>query len=477
MREQFLDAQRLTHLTSYLQELHSRNLANSDITTLLLNCYTKLADDEALSRFIHSSSRTSSPTRRNTNGEEVDEPPFDLETAIRVLRQATFFTHAIWLAQRYRLHAEYLRISIEDTSDYLGALKYVGDLARSDKAEEREEAEKSMKRWGGVLLKWEPRETTEVLVDICCGPLPTPDSTANANGTNGANGPNEAGQANGDPRDKKRSNGSGGYEVQSSSSVAAPAAGTASTLSPRTASPEPTDPLPSPRQFFAHFVDHPRDFISFLEQVGSRRYGKSLDTIKVPQNLSGTEDPLPDIRPLGAFEYGDAETRDEQAVWNTLLELYVSQLPNGRGEEEVDEQERAQLKSKAIKVLKSRETVPYDETQALLVCTTKGFVDGFVLIYELLGMYEDIVRCEHQCLLCGFRSSSRTQEFRCARLDRYLDCRSIKHATLETSRFFPATIWSFTALALSHRPFVPHHDVVTALASSAGHPIYPRRGR
>ena len=114
----------------------------------------------------------------------------------------------------------------------------------------------------------------------------------------------------------------------------------------------------------------------------------------------------------------------------------------------MDEQERAQLKSKAIKVLKSRETVPYDETQALLVCTTKGFVDGFVLIYELLGMYEDIVRCKHQFLLCGFRSCGRTQEFRCARLDRYLDSRSIKHATLETSRFCPATIWSFTALAL-----------------------------
>lgn len=389
-RSQFLDAQRLTHLTSYLQELHSRNLANSDITTLLLNCYTKLADDEALSKFIHSSSRSSSPARRNTNGEEIDEPPFDLETAIRVLRQASFFSHAIWLAQRYRLHAEYLRISIEDTSDYLGALKYVGDLAKSEKEEEREEAEKSMKRWGGVVMKREPEETTRVLVEICCG-TPPKAKEAPVNGANGSL----------DSKDKPKrttTGGGGGYEVPNSSSTTSmqPVGTASSTLSPRTASPEPTtDPLPSPRQFFAHFVDHPRDFISFLEQIGSRRYGKSLDSIKVPQNLSGVEDPLPEIRPLGGFEYGDAETRDEQAVWNTLLELYVSPLPakDGAGEGE-EEQERAQSKSKAIKVLKSRETVPYDETQALLVCTTKGFVEGFVLIYELLGMYEDIVRCE-----------------------------------------------------------------------------------
>jgi hypothetical protein len=38
----FLDAQRIHNLTSYLQALHERGLANGDHTTLLLNCYTKL---------------------------------------------------------------------------------------------------------------------------------------------------------------------------------------------------------------------------------------------------------------------------------------------------------------------------------------------------------------------------------------------------------------------------------------------------
>ena len=53
----------------------------------------------------------------------TEEPPFDLETAIRVCRQAGYFEHAVWLAERYGEHQEYLRIQIEDRSDYQGSLK------------------------------------------------------------------------------------------------------------------------------------------------------------------------------------------------------------------------------------------------------------------------------------------------------------------------------------------------------------------
>ncbi len=38
----FLDAQRITCLTAYLELLHEQGLATVDHTTLLLNCYTKL---------------------------------------------------------------------------------------------------------------------------------------------------------------------------------------------------------------------------------------------------------------------------------------------------------------------------------------------------------------------------------------------------------------------------------------------------
>ncbi len=48
----FLDAQRIHNLTLYLQALHQKNLATSDHTTLLLNCYTNLKDVKKLDQFI-----------------------------------------------------------------------------------------------------------------------------------------------------------------------------------------------------------------------------------------------------------------------------------------------------------------------------------------------------------------------------------------------------------------------------------------
>ena len=48
----FLDAQRIHNLTKYLEALHERKLAGPDHTTLLLNCYTKLKEDDKLRRFI-----------------------------------------------------------------------------------------------------------------------------------------------------------------------------------------------------------------------------------------------------------------------------------------------------------------------------------------------------------------------------------------------------------------------------------------
>ncbi|BGP37077.1 Vacuolar protein sorting-associated protein 11 [Rhodotorula kratochvilovae] len=388
----FLDAQRLTHLTSYLQELHSRGLANSDITTLLLNCYTKLADDDALSRFIHSSSSSSSSG-------EADEPPFDLDTAIRVLRQAGYFAHASWLAERYRAHGAFLRIAIEDAGDCVGALRYVRALAaRGGEDGAADEARESLQRWGGVLLAKEPELTTEVLVEICCGV-----EEPKANGTSGAKEKERSKESATAAKDRVATLKSGsassgaqsatraasmGYDVPdapTASVVASPSPDGASFVA--TAEPESTLPsLPSPRSFFAHFVNHPRHFISFLEAVAARRYGKRVDALVPPAALTGTDAPLPAPRALDVEAPRDAAARDEQVVWNTLLELYVSPLADA------DEAERAALQGKALRLLRCREQVPYDETQALLVCTTQGFEEGFVLLYELLGMYEDIVR-------------------------------------------------------------------------------------
>jgi uncharacterized protein YxeA len=116
---QYLDAQRIQNLTTYLQELHSLGLANSDHTTLLLNTYTKLKDNARLESFIKSEAHRS----KNQDSDE-DQPPFDLETAIRVCRQAGYYDHAAYLAKKYHRDEDYLRIIVEDKGAYADALAY-----------------------------------------------------------------------------------------------------------------------------------------------------------------------------------------------------------------------------------------------------------------------------------------------------------------------------------------------------------------
>src|ERR1700734_76824 len=48
----YLDVQRIANLVKILEELHGQKMANSDHTTLLLNCYARLKNVDQLERFI-----------------------------------------------------------------------------------------------------------------------------------------------------------------------------------------------------------------------------------------------------------------------------------------------------------------------------------------------------------------------------------------------------------------------------------------
>ncbi|KAJ9087067.1 Vacuolar protein sorting-associated protein 11 [Entomophthora muscae] len=155
----FLDAQRLRSLTTYLQELHSegQGLANPDHTTLLLNCYTKLKDEARLEAFIKAS-----PEK---------ELQFDLETAIRVLRQAGFYELALFLARRYRNHDWYMQIQVENRKAIADALSYLQALPVADISH-------YMNRYGRAFVRDCPEQTIQLLLDTCtartkpqCSPL------------------------------------------------------------------------------------------------------------------------------------------------------------------------------------------------------------------------------------------------------------------------------------------------------------------
>ena len=105
-------------------------LANSDHTTLLLNTYTKLKDVARLDSFVKTESKRSDLAAAGDGdySEKQQELPFDLDTAIRVCRQAGYFEHASYLAKKYERHEDYLRIQIEDAGNYKLALAYLRRL-------------------------------------------------------------------------------------------------------------------------------------------------------------------------------------------------------------------------------------------------------------------------------------------------------------------------------------------------------------
>ncbi|CDO70329.1 hypothetical protein BN946_scf184843.g18 [Trametes cinnabarina] len=373
----FLDAQRIHNLVTYLQELHSLGLANSDHTTLLLNTYTKLKDVARLDSFIKRES-----LRTSSDGAE-EELPFDLDTAIRVCRQAGYFEHASYLAKKYERHEDYLRIQIEDAGNYRDALLYLRRLGA-------EAAESNLARYGRAMLNNLPEETTDLLIDICTSLSPLSieaDEQEAARAKQSGGGPSylsylafnrasavtssspvetvSPAQANvskaPDPIVRRES-------VHEGSRTSTPAPSTPAVAAPQKARAAPVK-RPSPRLYFAHFVDHPTHFVRFLETVARRRWG---------QTVENSSDTLPVETDPNADE--QAEQRDQAAVWNTLFELYLTQADNSAGSN-----------PKALAVLQNPR-LPYDPTHALILCSTRGFTPGLVLLWERMGMQEDVVR-------------------------------------------------------------------------------------
>jgi vacuolar protein sorting-associated protein 11 len=131
---------------------------------------------------------------------------------------------------------------------------------------------------------------------------------------------------------------------------------------------QPAPPPPplkrlSPKLYFAHFVDHMDQFVVFLETVALRRWGQSVEP----------NAPAPSPSVTGAEDQED-DKADQEAVWNTLLELYLTSGSD-----------------KALGVLESK-SIPYDTTHALILCSVHQHADGLVHLWERLGMYEDVIR-------------------------------------------------------------------------------------
>lgn len=322
----FLDSQRINNLIEYLEELHDHDKATSDHTTLLLNCYAKLKNTDKLETFIKS----------GTN--------FDLETAISMCRQGGYYDQAVFLAKKNQEHELVISILVEDSKKYEEALDYIWRL-------EPLHAYPNMMRYARVLLEHCPEDATQMLVDYYTGAYqpkkekPILEPQAATGGVSNA-----------------VSNLSSFIPLpyRQSSALAVPgitASNQVSSQDSENLATEILDPpleyeIPKPRTAFSSFVDHPENFIVFLEACLKKK---------------------------------DTDKADITDLYTTLFEMFLQMAVSKKGEE------KEKWEAKARELINS-EDIPIETSNVLLLSDLSNFKDGTTLVREQEGLRFDIFR-------------------------------------------------------------------------------------
>jgi tetratricopeptide (TPR) repeat protein len=386
----FLDAQRITNLTTYLEELHAKNLATSDHTTLLLNCYTKLKDAKKgkLDTFI----------RDHSNWH------YDVETAIRVCRSSGYKEHALLLAQEHGEHDWFLKITIEDFpedsigTNYRRALRHIESLPF-------ELAEKYMQIYGKILVTKLPKSSTNVLIRLCTDYFPVSQHVLNrtiypsvsqtrtellkaekkvvtAQNTPTANGAIQSHKLSSLDFLRFRTTGTtvGVPTDTNTDSIDTSSLTLSGTIDTNVASNR------SPAENFIHaFSSQPYWLMLFLENVISR-------------NAIGGSNPV------------------SPTVYNTLIELYLQYLdkdvenhkllndvqPTSNDSSKELEYiydimppnelyKSLSYKQRCLEILENPES-NYDTEHILVLVQTKNFKEGVLKMYERLGLHYDIIQ-------------------------------------------------------------------------------------
>lgn len=235
----YLDTQRIHNLIEYLEELHEHNKATLDHTTLLLNCYAKLKDTKKLEDFINSGYS------------------FDFDTAIAMCRQGGYYDQAVFLARKHGEHDIVVDVLIEDSGKYEEALDYIW---RS----EPEVAYPNLMKYARVLLEHCSKDTTQLFIDYHSGQFrPRKDQTVVAAPVTGGIGLASFANFIPIPYRQRELASPGTIENKSIDGQVAESVSTDLLLEYK---------IPRPRTVFSAFVDHPDDFIVFLEALLSQAH-------------------------------------------------------------------------------------------------------------------------------------------------------------------------------------------------------------
>ena len=117
--------------------------------------------------------------------------------------------------------------------------------------------------------------------------------------------------------------------------------------------PAPEYTPPAPRTAFSSFIDHPDEFITFLE---------------------------------ACLDEKDVKTSDRTDLYTTLFEMYLYKSSQKKGQHNKEEWE-----AKAKKLIEG-EHVPMESSNVLLLSHLSDFQDGTVLVKEQAGLLFDIFR-------------------------------------------------------------------------------------
>ncbi|KAI9666733.1 MAG: hypothetical protein M1831_001508 [Alyxoria varia] len=334
----YLGTQRIHNLIDYLEELHETQKANADHTVLLLNCYAKTKDVEKLENFIKA----------------PGDNKFDLDTAVSMCRQGGYFDQAAFLARKHSEHAMVVTILIEDLKKYAEALAYIWRL-------EADLAYESLMKYATVLLYHCPAETTTLFTTYYTGQYrpkkdavvvsQAPNPQQQTTGTTGSSFTTSAVQnlaallplpymsinTRQDAKDMRVVESIDNDEQQQQQQP-------------------PSYPVPEPKTAFPAFVDHPEEFVKFLEAC-----------VTSPHITNHSE--------------------QKSAMYSTLFEMYLNRMNSP----DTPAKEKAQLERKA-KELVETEKVPPDAPPLLLHSTLSGYAPGTTLFREHQDLYHDIFR-------------------------------------------------------------------------------------
>ncbi|EMC91562.1 hypothetical protein BAUCODRAFT_151968 [Baudoinia panamericana UAMH 10762] len=328
----FLDNQHLRNLIEYLEALHEEGKATSDHTTLLLNCYAKLKDVDKLEAFI----------------KQPGELRFDLDTAIVMCRQGGYYDQAAFLARRHNEHGLVIDILIEDLKKYAEAMAYIVRLDPKD-------AYPNFMKYGTVLLEHCPIEATQLFIDYFTGHYRPKKDAVIVQET-------PAQQETVGFSTVARSavqNLAALIPLPGMSTTSLPSTNGQATTVNKTQVVETTTPgefiaydVPKPRTAFSAFVDHPEQFVDFLEAL------------------------------IASEDIKDGQKND---LYTTLFEIYLHKANQSRAED------KTEWERKARQLIESK-NVPIDTSNILLLSDLEKFRDGTVLVSERQGLRFDVFR-------------------------------------------------------------------------------------